>query len=208
MGSPEVTLPPSAGGPPQGDHGHPQEIGPRRGGVGWTPRIPREHDGGWTPRGPPHGEGNPWGPHAGNLGHDRNPRPGEKCYRDRQMKGNKEIWTDPQRSEEGPPPQSLRGRTVRVHPLSLSLTRVSHQALNREEWRMWPQTKGSQKEGGRWSHQSRSESVNPLPQARRDRPPGRRGRKILKTRSLSQAHPHHPLKRNRCPSPETEKIVL
>lgn len=51
-------------------------------------------------------------------------------------------------------------------------------------------------------------SVNPLPQARRDRPPGRRGRKILKTPSLSQAHPHHPLKRNRCPSPETEKIVL
>lgn len=133
MGSPEASLPPNAGGPPLGDHGHPQEIGPRRDGVGWTPRIPWEHGGGWTLRGPPHEGGNHWGPHAGNLGHDRNLPPDEKCYRDGQMKGNREIWRDPQRSEGGRLPQSQRGRTVRVHLPSLTLIRARHRALNREE---------------------------------------------------------------------------
>lgn len=133
MGTLGATHPRSAGGLPLDGLDHPLEIGPRREGEGWTPRIPRECVAGWTLRGPPHGEGNPWGPHAGNPGQDKNRRLDGKFYRDVQMRGNREIWSDPQRSEGGCLPHSQRGRTVRVHHPSPSLTRVRPQALNREE---------------------------------------------------------------------------
>lgn len=78
----------SVGGFFLGDYGYFQEIGFRRGGVGWIFRIFREYDGGWISRGFLFEGGNFWGFYVGNLGYDRNFYLGEKCYREGQTKGN------------------------------------------------------------------------------------------------------------------------